>query len=263
MGYFRALVVLTRKNFLLAFRDRNSLIVQFLATFLALLLLFGVQKSFDSNGGFLTEAVEDRTPVIKQLNLIPRCTPFNFDDCITIAYAPDTPLVAGYVDTVARNNKIPNSEVQGFASSAALNEHLFFQPNRTQGAYIFEKSDLALLDKQSVSFIIQINTTGQTIFPIGATNEHQLVVAPMMLHHMNNVIMKDLGQPLDITLSSSVMPHPTLEYVESAFVLYGSAIMFSLFFISFVLFLYKIVDEKERGAIIHVAISYPPNLSII
>jgi ABC-type multidrug transport system ATPase subunit len=248
MRYLRALAILIRKNFLLALRDSGSVVIQFSATFLAILLLFGVQKSFDSNGGFVLEARENRNPVPKPLPDIPRCVSYNFPDCLTLAYAPDNATIAGYVNTVATNNGIPSSEVKGFASSDVLNKHLFDNPNRTQGAYVFEDSDRKAIDNKNVSFIIQINTTKQSVFPIGVTAHHELVVAPAMLHAMNSVLMpKSTGKALDVKLSSSIMPHPTLDSVETAFGVYGPILLFALLFISFVVFCYKIVDEKERG----------------
>jgi ABC-type multidrug transport system ATPase subunit len=246
--YFRGLAVLLRKNFLLALRDSGPVVIQFLATFLAILLLFGVQKSFDSNCGFKLKARENRNPVPKPIDNIPRCVPYHFDDCLTIAYVPDNSEIADYVNAVATSSRIPSSEVKGFASSDVLNKHLFDNPNRTQAAYVFEERDMTAISNKNISFIIQINTTTQSVFPAGVTAYHELVVAPAMLHAMNSVLMQNLtGKAFHIKLSSSIMPHPRLCPDETAFGKYGPILLFAVLFISFVHFCYKIVDEKERG----------------
>lgn len=249
MGYLVALAALMRKNFRLSVRDSVAVVLQLLATFLGVLVLFFSQISLDSNEGFIPEARENRRPDVFKIPEIPSCIPYNYDDCYTIAYVPSGNAdVERYIRAVANRADIDPSEVRGFGSSTELNEFLVSNPNRTQGAYIFEESDLNQLEDKNVSFIVQFNMTLQSLFPLGESDYQSTVVAPAMVHAMNRVIMDDLSDvKLNINYSRSVFPHPNLDTIESAFGLYGPLLVYGIFFISFVLFLYKLVEERERG----------------
>jgi ABC-type lipoprotein export system ATPase subunit len=249
MAYTVALAALFKKNFRLFLRDYPSLIIQFAATFLAILILFLSQVSLDSDNTFSPELRADPTPEATSLPAVPRCIALEFDDCHTIAYVPaGNADVERYVARVAADSGIPDNEVQGYASTAALNEELLRRPNRTQAAYVFEESDLKALDKGNISFIIQLNSTAQQDFPIGTTDFHERIVGPSMLHSMNKVLMEALSKvTLNINYEVSVFPHPDLPGIANAFSDDGPLLLYGVYFLSLVLFLYKIVDEKERG----------------
>jgi ABC-2 family transporter protein len=249
MAYSVALAALFKKNLRLFLRDYPSLIIQFAATFLAILVLFLSQVSLDSDNTFSPELRADPTPESTPLPAVPRCIPLEFDDCHTIAYVPaGNSDVERYVSRVAADSGIPDEEVQGYASTATLNAELLRRPNRTQVAYVFEESDLKALAIGNISFIIQLNSTAQQDFPFGTTDFHERIVGPAMLHIMNKVLMDGLsGVPLNIKYEVSVFPHPDLPGIADAFSDDGPLLLYGVYFLSLVLFLYKIVDEKERG----------------
>lgn len=250
MAYLTALLALLKKNLRLIFRDYGSLAIQVAATFVAVLILFLSQLSFDNDASFNPELREDRTPTEASLNQIPRCIPLEFDNCYTLAYVPKgNAKVEGYVRAVADASGIPwEDEVRSFDDSEALNKFLVAEPNRTQAAYVFEEDNIAALEAGNISFIIQLNHTEQLEFPFGDSQYMQNVVGPAMVHNLNKVIMEDItGKSLDLKMNVGIFPHPDLPGVSDAFSQYGSLLLFGVYFISFVFFLYKIVDEKQRG----------------
>lgn len=248
MGYAGATKVLLLKNARLSYRDWGSLLIQVLATFVAIAILKLSQVGTDNNS-FAPELKSDLRPEATPVPTIPRCIALETDSCITLAYAPSADArVKRYVDAVAKGAGIPADEVQGHAGSAELNKELLARPNRTQAAYVFEDEDLDALTDGNVRFIVQVNLTEQANFPIGKSKHTELIVAPAMLHAMNSVMFGELSEgEMDVKLSLSVFSHPDLPGIQDAFTEDGPLLLYGVYFISFVLFLYKIVDEKERG----------------
>ena len=253
MGYLDATAVLLKKNFLLSYRHRSSLLITLSSSFLSMLVLYFSQISINNGDGFSPELLDTRNPTPQVLGDIPRCVPFTHSNCFTIAYVPrDNPQVKSWVDDVAAKNKVPQNEIQSFQTGEELNSYLVANPNRTQAAYIFDADSLSQLDSGNVRFIVQYNETGQFEFPLGETDFHRAVVLPTMIHHMNLVLMPSVsGKQLQINLKTSEFPHPNILTTDDrgldAFGLYGPLLVLGVYFLALVLFLHRIVEEKERG----------------
>lgn len=253
MGYLFATLILIKKNCLLSLRDGSPLFVTLSSAFFSMLILYFSQISIDNGDGFDPTAFENRNPVPDPLSSIPRCVPVAFDDCWTIAYVPEgNQRVKNWVEQVRLASGIPQEEVRGFDTDEALNQFLVDNPNRTQAAYIFDEQSLAQIEDKNIQFIVQYNDTEQSDFPIGTTAFHTQVVVPNMIHAMNLAIMPELTEKnVNITLRVSAFPHPNLVSAEGsgldAFGSYGPLLTFGTFFLALVFFLYKIVDERERG----------------
>lgn len=255
MAYLHATYVLTKKNVLISLRDIFPLLITLFSTFLSLLLLDLVQISIDNGDTFAPETLNTPNPSPLSLTFIPRCVPFEVDTCLTLAYVPDdNARVKEWVEKVASENNIPSRELRAFSSGQLLNRHLVSNPNFTQAAYIFDQQSLDAIDQQDIRFIVQYNETRQFEFPLDTTDFHSQVVVPSMIHHMNLVLMSELSsKSIDIDISTSVFPHPNLVRTDGsgegqdAFGLYGPLLTFATYFLSVVIFLYKIVLEKERG----------------
>lgn len=255
MGFVDATLVLIRKNTLLSLRDAGPLIVTLSSAFFSMLILYFSQISINNGDGFDPTALDTPNPVPRDLSFIPRCIPLEFEDCYTLAYAPESnPAVRRRVAQVASRSNIPDEEVRGFPDSATLNKFLFDNPNRTQAAYIFEQDNFDQIADGNISFVIQYNETLQQDFPLGLTDFHAVVVVPNMVHAMNLVMMEELtGKNVDLSLKTSVFPHPNLVSLDGdgagldAFGQYGPLLTFATYFLVLVFFLYKIVEEKENG----------------
>ncbi|KAI0566803.1 ABC transporter-like protein [Gracilaria domingensis] len=256
MGFWDATYILTKKNVLLTVRDFPTLAVTLSSTFFALLVLYFSQISINNGEGFAPEFLETRNPVPRVIDLIPRCVPFETENCLTIAYVPEgVDRVRGWVEAVANRNSIPRNETRAFADEASLNQFLFSNPNQTQAAYIFDNESLDEIDSGNVRFIVQYNETLQFEFPLGGTDFHSQVVLPAMIHQMNLELMPEVsGSAFDISLNASVFPHPNIVSLDGennagldAFGLYGDFMTFAVYFLSLIFFLYRLVTEKQRG----------------
>ena len=218
-----------------------------------MLVLYLSQISINNGDGFSPELLDTRNPTPQVLGDIPRCVPFTHSNCFTIAYVPrDNPQVKSWVDDVAAKNKVPRNEIQSFQTGEELNSYLVANPNRTQAAYIFDADSLSQLGSGNVRFIVQYNEAGQFDFPLGETDFHRAVVLPTMIHHMNLVLMPSVsGSQLQINLKTSEFPHPNILTTDGrgldAFGLYGPLLVLGVYFLALVLFLHRIVEEKERG----------------
>lgn len=254
MRFLHSTYVLTKKNCLLSFRDVGPLLITILSALFSMLVLYFSQISIDNGDSFDPSLLDTPQPQTNPITTIPRCVPLAFDDCFTLAFTPNVPRVTEWVDLVASNNQIPPSEIRSFESSDQLNSFLVNNPNRTQAAYVFESDTLQTIDEGNVEFIVQYNETRQFEFPLGSTDFHTQVVLPAMIHHMNLVLMPNVtGKTFDITLDTSVFPHPNIVSLArggaglDAFSQYGPLLIFATYFLVLVFFLYNIVIEKERG----------------
>eukprot|EP00177_Eucheuma_denticulatum_P008362 GFKZ01015212.1.p1 GENE.GFKZ01015212.1~~GFKZ01015212.1.p1 ORF type:complete len:867 (+),score=102.01 GFKZ01015212.1:295-2895(+) len=255
MGYASASIMLLKKNILLSIRDSGSLAVTLASTFVSMLILYFSQLSIDNSNLLDPSSFENRNPIPEPLSTIPRCVPVTFDDCLTLAFVPSTnPRVVRWVNQVSRQSNIPDREVRGFETDDQLNSFLFANPNRTQAAYIFDPDSLDQIDQSNVQFIVQYNDSNQSDFPLGSTDFHTSVVLPNMIHAMNLILMPEIsGRSLNFNLTLSVFPHPNIVGRnasgpdQDAFGRSGPLLLFAVYFLALVFFLYKIVDEKERG----------------
>ncbi|CAN8067881.1 unnamed protein product [Agarophyton chilense] len=256
MGFWDATYVLTKKNFLLTTRDFSALVVTLSSSFFALLVLYFSQISINNGEGFAPELFEDRNPQPRAIDLIPRCVPFETESCLTIAWVPEgNKRVERLVNLIARRNSIPKSETKAFENEESLNQFLFNNPNRTQAAYIFDNDSLNEIENGNVRFIVQYNESLQFEFPLSTTTFHSEVVLPAMIHQMNTVLMPEVSRgTFDISLKASKFPHPNIVSLDGennagldAFGLYGDFMTFSVYFLSLIFFLYRLVSEKQRG----------------
>lgn len=253
--YLSATHVLIKKNVLLSLRDFTPLFVTLSSAFFSMLILYFSQISIDNGDGFAPEKFDTPDPVPKLLSTIPRCVPVTFDDCWTIAYTPSNDQrVLRWIDQVAQRSQIPANEIIPIDDEDKLNQHFLDNPNRTQAAYIFDNDSLDSYDAGNVRFIVQYNDTDQADFPIGETTFHTQVVLPTMIHTMNLVLMSELAdKTVDIALNTSAFPHPVIVSLDGdnqaldAFGQYGPLLTFGVYFLALVFFLYKIVQERERG----------------
>lgn len=255
--YWSATGALLRKNARLSVRDSVPLVLALSASFLSLLILYFSQLSFRGGAGFFPELREARAPPAEPLGPVPRCVAENFPDCVSLAYVPGgaeweegggDARAREWVRAVATAANMPEREVKGFKDSASLNSYLVANPNRTQAAYIFENDALAAITDGNVQFIVQYNDTEQMDFPLDTTDFHAAVVVPAMIHAMNRVIMSEVSnKSFNIDLSLAPFPHPNLDGADDAFRSYGPLLIYATYFLCLVLYLNKIVDEKQRG----------------
>lgn len=252
--YAVATRILVKKNVLLSLRDMSPLFVTISSAFFSMLILYFSQISINNGDSFEPEKLNTPDPSSHPLVGVPRCVPHTFDDCWTIAYVPDNnPNIKRWVDEVASRSGIPEGEIIAFSDDDALNQHFIINPNRTQAAYIFDQDSLTKYQSNNVQFIVQYNDTNQDEFPLGSTDFHTRIVLPAMIHTMNLVLMTELlGKDVNIDIRTSVFPHPPIiTSVDTgaldAFGLYGALLTFGVYFLALVFFLYKIVEERERG----------------
>ncbi|CDF40558.1 ABC transporter-like protein [Chondrus crispus] len=252
--YAFATRILVKKNVLLSLRDISPLIVTVSSAFFSMLILYFSQISIDNGDSFEPEKLDTPDPNSHPLVGVPRCVPHSFDDCWTLAYVPDNDDVKRWVFQVASRSNIPEAEIIKFSDDDALNQHFRKNPNRTQAAYIFDQDSLnAYHTDNNVQFIVQYNDTNQDEFPLGSTDFHTRTVLPAMIHTMNLVLMTELlGKDVNININTSVFPHPPIiTSVDTgaldSFGLYGALLTFGVYFLALVFFLYKIVEERERG----------------
>lgn len=243
--------LLLRKNVLLSVRETGALFIMLIVPFLVMLLMYLDQLTIDNGGTFTPELLDTRNPDVQPLDVIPRCIPKATDTCYTLAFAPNTrPDVSAWVEQVRANNAIPKVEVISFADQDLLNEHLRTNPNMTQAAYVFNDYTLDRLADGDVSFIVQYNHTVQSVFPLGFSFYDREVVIPSMVSHMNNVIMSNMAnRSINISVSVSKFPHPNIVdgVPVDAFGNNGALLTFATYFVVLVFFLFRIVEEKERG----------------
>lgn len=220
-----------------------------------MLVLYFSQLSINSGDSFDPSFLDTPDPPSFPINTIPRCVPWNYDDCYTLAYVGEG-RVQTWVEEVAKRNSIPANETRQFSSGTALNSFLVSNPNRTQAAYIFTSDSLTDIDNGNVRFVVQYNETNQFEFPLDSTNFHTTTVVPAMIHQMNLFLFPIVSnKQYDITIRTSVFPHPNIVALGGsdgdagvdAFGQYGPLMTFATYFLVVVFFLYKIIDEKERG----------------
>lgn len=260
MGYWAALALLVAKNARLVARRPGSLIVIIVGCVSSMIVLWLLQASFERGDGFNGSTARNLRPTPFSLDKVPRCIPFAYQDCITLAYVPAwNENVTEWVQAVASKSGIPDREIKGFDESADLNAYLAANPNRTQAAYIFETYNIDQIENGSVSFIVQYNTTAQKDFPVSHSRFNTDVVVPSMIHSMNKILRSAVfsasltnltnftNLTVDIELKGSVFPHPHMPSGDDAFVQYAPLLFFSVYFMVLVLLLTNMTEEKDKG----------------
>jgi len=180
---------------------------------------------------------KDKDPKSHSMQDIPRCIPFRTPHCYTIAYVPfrgigrnsssgqtKTLDVSYWVEQLAKEHNIPDSEIIGFSNSSALNEFLYDNENTTQAAFIFEQENLDDIASGNISFIVQYNQTKQCDFPSSSFCYYQEeYLIPNMIRAMNEYLMKNLtGKNVELNFSRTIFPHPAIS---------GEVCLFSVFVI--------------------------------
>jgi len=115
------------KNATLTWRNKPALIVQFLATFFFVLLIYGVNGALELQNQSTQTFQNVYTPTVTSVGSIPDCAASKFmvdSPCYTLLWAPNNSnAAAAVVDAIRTSNspQIPASRVRGFADVNAAN----------------------------------------------------------------------------------------------------------------------------------------------
>ena len=171
------------KNYTLTVRNKPAALLQMLATFLFILLIYGVAKAIEQQNRANARYQDVLAPPVSTVGGIPDCTSslFMSSSCYTLLWAPNTSAVASnIVANIAANNvgsPIPASRILGFATADAANA--WMQDGnfaRALGLYEFFVNPAA----QSIDFGIQVNGTSKSLR--GKIQEDQfLSLVPMQV----------------------------------------------------------------------------------
>jgi len=254
------ILVIVAKNFKLSFRNLIAVALQILVPLLFTFFIFAAKLSYTHNSIFKIYVSPDKDPKSHSMQDIPRCIPFRTPHCYTIAYVPfrgigrnsssgqtKTLDVSYWVEQLAKEHNIPDSEIIGFSNSSALNEFLYDNENTTQAAFIFEQENLDDIASGNISFIVQYNQTKQCDFPSSSFCYYQEeYLIPNMIRAMNEYLMKNLtGKNVELNFSRTIFPHPAISGELNAFREYGPFLLFGVYVLNFVFFLGELVNEKE------------------
>lgn len=156
--------VLIVKNATLAWRNKAAFGVQIMATFIFILLIFGIDRALRNNDAQQTSRKNIANPARTTVPDIPDCSKQIYIQlpCLTFIYAPKgDPDVEKVVAAIMSSNSpaIPANRVQGFANSDAMDAYLFANKQTVSaGVEFFPKRDTtsALL---GIDFGLQLNGT--------------------------------------------------------------------------------------------------------
>ena len=147
------------KNATLTWRNKPAAVLQILAIFLFILLIYGVALSIEQNNRANARYQDVVAPAPFAVGSIPDCaTSMYMDkDCYTLAWAPNTdPVAAVVAANIAANNvpPIPASRVKSFVTADAANAWVQADGNfgKTLGVIEFFSNPVT----ETIDFGIQI-----------------------------------------------------------------------------------------------------------
>ena len=190
--------------------------------------------------------------VPKSIGPIPDCSKNIYlrrdEHCLTLLYAPKgEPAVEAIISAVARNNDppIPEDRVRGFSSGSAIDEYLLQHWNSAIAAVEF-----VVHSHENIGFSVQTNSSVQW-FKGQFQDPNLYAQLPVQVAVEREIVRYVKGQSLDTdTLTWKVdvaeFPHPSSKSPSAIGTLLPTFLFASIMF-GFVLQLYDLLVEKERG----------------
>jgi hypothetical protein len=244
-GFFsdlpRQVLALTRKNMVLAYRNRTATFLRIFSSFFFILLIFLVNEAL--KGRFAKDPYykDFPDPPREIIDGIPACS--SGANCITFAYTPapgpqfrpsstyaslsefttsvgncGSPLDCAEMFRVHRvvrgimtgnminglSVPIPTSAVLGFRTQMEMDGYLFNNTNVVQGCYIFSAPS-----DRTVTFVLQMNSTAQ-----GSRGEFlrpYLTIALPMQVQAHRAIGQLINPGLKLEIAKKLFAHPAFD----------------------------------------------------
>ena len=147
------------KNATLTWRNKPAAILQFLAIFIFILLIYGVATAIELQNRSQARYQDVIAPAPYAVGGIPDCTASSYmnKDCYTLLWAPNTdPVATSVAANIAANNNppIPASRIKSFVSADAANAWMQTDGNFGKSLGVIEFFSNAQVE--SIDFGIQI-----------------------------------------------------------------------------------------------------------
>ena len=156
--------VLLNKNAILAWRNKAAFVVQILATFIFILLIYGIDKALTQQASQQTGTQNIVSPARTAVTPIPDCSKqiYILPNCLTLTWAPNTDSVAAAIvaNIKANNNPpIPASRVMGFPSTDAIDAYMAANRNTVSAGLELLVRNSSATTVAGIDFGIQVNGT--------------------------------------------------------------------------------------------------------
>jgi len=256
---YHQLFALFYKNFLLVTHYWPTTLLQIVVPFSMIIVLVAYQ---DVMNRIDYDALELKNPVDYDFPPISRCTEgYDFSGCYTIAYVRP-PAYAEQADALIalvlsqNKNTIPQSEVIAFETYLDLDDYVYYNPNRTQGAYVFDP--LVDYSQPYIKYTVQFNQTSVCTATMLCSNPESEYFIPYKVamdrailtyqYENSSPYLPSVGSsslPPVFDVSYSQTPHPELPSYNVA-VAWAGTLFYSAMIFSLVIQAEQVVSEKEQ-----------------
>ena len=187
--------------------------------------------------------------ILRSVEPIPDCSTNIFmrrnTRCYTLLYAPkDVPMVEAIIAAVANNNKppIPRDHIKGFRSGSAIDEYLL-----ENWSTVIAAVEFAIDNEKSIGFSVQTNNSVQWFKGI-FQDPNLYAQLPVQVAVEREIVRQIAGSNATKLWNVDVaeFPHPSSRSPSAVGTLLPIFLFASIMF-GFVLQLYDILVEKERG----------------
>ncbi|KAK2384736.1 ABC transporter A family member [Trifolium repens] len=236
---------LLKKNILLSWRSKRSILLQLLSPIIFIFLIFAIDKAIQAQTSTTSAYKSIKNPISQPSPSIPPCEHKFFikKPCYDFVWSGDTnPKFRTIVDRIISNNPgrvIPNWKVKSFGDKFEVDEWLLNNPMQCPGAIHFgEKNDSV------ISYGIQTNSTvlqkrGKYEDP---TFSFQL---PLQLAAEREIARFLIGDPsFKWNVFLKEFPHPSMNPISAVRTI-GPSFFLAIAMFNFVLQMSSLVTEKE------------------
>jgi ABC-type multidrug transport system permease subunit len=242
------------KNVLVNWRNLRATLLRVLAPFFFMLLLYLTDLAIRADNPKQPYALNNPDPSVEAVGAIPPCESGVYirpGACWDLFYTPNTSATAQeLVQAIQAGNAgrpIPDDRVLSFATPSDANTWLLANPERVLGGVHFSEAGPTQVD-----FLLQVNTSVQffkdsfqdpTFFmqlPLQIATER--AIAQLFANASGGAAAPQLGW----SVQTSMFAHPTTNSINVVGQSVG-AFVFAANLFSFVLILFSVVAERERG----------------
>jgi ABC-type multidrug transport system ATPase subunit len=247
-------LALSKKNFLLAYRNLRATFLQLFVSFFFCLAILIVDVGLQANQSSNTNFRDLPNPSSTKIGGIPLCIiKTGNTECFTLGWqynhtdAAGLAKVQSIVANIQSNNDpvIPASQVKYFETSKAMDEWLLDNTEKLQVGVLFNQ--ITASAPNSITFVLQINSTVNAVRGF-FTDPNQAIILPTQ-----NAVQREISRYLALSLGKSgfewnvdlkEFPHPALQTFSTVGTI-GPLFFFSALLFSFVIQISSLVAERE------------------